>query len=153
MALVLGNVESPEELGEYGASLVVHSTHEQNELDGRGITSIISKAAEMKSCHTVVVNHSSLGKSIIGRLANRLQAGSVSSANSVPSSDGDHIKVKRPVFAGKAIAEFKINTPNRVISLMSNAFPPEKIGSACDVETINFDAPASAVKVVETKKS
>ena len=152
IALVVGESNELDILGEYGAQHVLHYASDIGEMDGNVMTSLVSKAFEEKGCHTVVMNHSSLGKSIVGRVANRLSAGSITSANSVPVADGGSVRIKRPVFAGKAIAEFKINSPNRVISLMSNAFPPEKVAGSCEVESFDTDLPDAMVRIVETKK-
>ena len=59
---------------------------------------------------------------------------------------------RQSVFSGKAIAEYAIKSPKRVLSLSGNSFKPEKIGTTIDVETIEVSIPNSSLKVIEVKR-
>ncbi len=152
VALVLGKVEDDVAfLGTYGASKVYHINESAlNQFDSQVYANVIAQVAEKLDAEVVILNHSSSGKSLLGRLAVRLQAGSVAGANSVPITDGD-FKVKKNVFSGKAIAEFQISSPVKVISLMGNSIPPEANGSAAPVENLDVQIPESRIKVKEIK--
>jgi len=150
-ALVLGQCEDPGSLGSYGATKVIHiSESSLDQFDSGVVSSIIAEVAGKIGANTVVVAHSSTGKSITGRLSVKMNAGVVSGVNSIPSTDGG-FKVKKNVFAGKAIAEVQINTENRVISLMGNAIPPAIVGSAVAAEGMDVSIPQAGVTVVERK--
>jgi len=153
IALVLGEASNAPELGEYGADKVIQVSHEHlKSLDSQVFTTVIAQVAEQVNASTLILSHSSTGKAIAGRLAARLKAGLVSGVNALPESKGDAIQVQKPVFSGKAIAKYQINSPMRILSLMGNAIKPEKIGSLASVESFGADVPAPKVKVLEVKR-
>ena len=151
-ALTLGNVENAGQLGQYGASKVFQVNSDQlNHFDSQLYTNAISSAAQELGAKVIIVSHSSSGKSLLGRLAIRLNAGSVSGVNAVPTVDGGTFRVKKNVFSGKAIAEYELNSEVKVLSLMGNSFPVENVGSDVGVEAINVELPASRIQVKEVK--
>jgi electron transfer flavoprotein alpha subunit len=150
VALVIGTVDSPEQLGKYGASKVIHIDYNGG-FEPSVYASIISQVATKNGCDIVIANHSSNGKSLIGLLGVKMDAGVVSQVNSVPTAEGGTFKVKKPVFSGKAYAEYSVKSTNKVLSLMGNAFPPIEIGASCPVENQSVDIPASKVVIKESK--
>ena len=151
-ALVVGNVNDPGQLGKYGASKVFHMANEAlDNVDSQMLTAAIAGVAQQAGAKVVVVNHSSAGKTVLGRLAVKLNAGSASGVNAIPSIEGSSFKVKKNVFSGKAIAEIEIKSDVKVMSLMGNSLPPEETGAPVEVESISVDLPASKIRVKNTK--
>lgn len=151
-ALVLGTAEGAEELGKYGVSKVYHIASEQlDQFDSQVYTSVIAAAADKVGANTVILGHTSTGKSLLGRLAVRMKAGSVSGVNTVPTNDGA-FKVKKSVFSGKAVAEYEIKSDNRVLSLMGNSLQPEESGESAALESLEVDIPATKVNVKEVQR-
>jgi electron transfer flavoprotein alpha subunit len=151
-ALVLGSAEGAGDLGKYGAAKVLHVADESlDAFDSQVYTAVIAEVATKAGADTVILSHSSTGKSLLGRLAVRLEAGSVSGANAIPTNEGS-FKVKKGVFSGKAIAEYEIRAPKRVLSLMGNSIQPEEVGDAVAVEAIDVEIPASKVSIKEVKR-
>ena len=152
VALVLGNIEDDAAaLGNYGASKVYHINEDGlNQFDSQVYANVMGQAAEKIGAEVIILNHSSSGKSLLGRLAVRFNAGSVAGANSIPTTDGG-FNVKKNVFSGKAIAEYRIMSSIKVISLMGNSIPPESTGSPAVVENLDVQIPESRVKVKEVK--
>ena len=148
-ALTLGGVENAGQLGEYGAS-AVYNVAGVDAFDSQVYTTVIAEAAKEKGATVVVISHTSMGKSLAGRLAVRLGAGMVSGANSVPTI-GSGFEVKKSVFSGKAIAHYDIKSSIKLISLMGNALPPEKMGSSVAVTPLSINVPPSRVTVKEVK--
>ena len=147
IAVVLGSAENPAQLGEYGASKVIHlSDGSFDSYDSQRYLAAISQVATQTNAQVVVLNHSSTGKSLLGGLAVKLNAGTVSGANSIPSVEGG-FSVKKNVFAGKAIAEVSISSDIKVISLMGNSIPPEQVGAAAPVESLSVDLPEAKTTV------
>lgn len=153
VALVLGDAENPEELGKYGASKV-YQVNDPGvaQIDSQVYTSVIAQAAKKIGAQTIVLTHSSTGKSLIGRLAARLDAASVSGVNSVPEKTGDTIKVRKPVFSGKAFADYELKSDYKVISLMGNSLQPSEVAAAAEVETLDVDVPASRLTIKEVDR-
>lgn len=151
-ALCLGTLEDDAaSLGNYGATKVYRVADASlDQLDSQVQAAVIAQVAEQVGAQVVLLSHSSTGKSLIGRVAVKLNAGSVSGINTLPTNDGS-FKVKKNVFSGKAIAEYEINSPVKVLSLMGNSLPPETGGTAATVEAISVEVPASKISVKEVK--
>lgn len=151
IAIVLGEASDVEQLGVYGATRIVHiGDASLNTVDSKAQTQVLSEVAEKVDADTIIVAHSSTGKSLLGRLAAKLEAGSVSGVISLPTIDGG-FKVKKSVFSGKAIAEYNVTTPKRVLSLSGNSFKPEEVGNPINVESMDVTIPTPTIKVLETK--
>ena len=151
-ALVLGSAAGAEELGKYGAQKILHVADTSlDQFDSQVYTAVIASVAGQVGADTLILSHTSTGKSLLGRLAVRLEAGSVSGVNTVPTNDGS-FKVKKGVFSGKAIAEYEIKASRRVLSLMGNSLQPEEVGGAVAVEAASVEVPAAKVAVKEVKR-
>ncbi len=152
-ALVLGPADNLAQLGRYGAQKVWHVTHDHlASFDSQSWAAAIAQAAEKTGASVVIMSHTSTGKSIAGRVAIRLGAGSVSGASQVPSLEGNELHVVKPVFSGKAYATFAIKTEKKVISVMGNAVRPEEVGGEAPVEQLSIEVPAPRVQVVEVQR-
>ncbi len=151
VALTLGTADNAAQLGQYGASKVYQVSNETlNNFDSQSFTTVIADAAKQLGATVVIVSHSSTGKSLVGRLAARLDAGSAAGVNAIPTVDGA-FRVKKNVFSGKAIAEYEINSAVKVLSLMGNSFPPEVVGSDVNPEALDIAVPAAKITVKEVK--
>ena len=154
VALTLGTVEDAGDLGRFGATKVYNAAGEQlNNFDSAVYTAAIAGAADQLGADVIVLSHNSTGKSLVGRLAARLDAGSAPGVNSVPVVDGGSFTVRKAVFSGKAFADVSIKTAKKIISVAGNSIPVEETGSPVSVESISLDLPAARVKVLETKRA
>lgn len=134
-------------LGQYGASKVLVDRSVSHD-DSQQLTNVIAAAANQTGANSVVFSHDLVAKAVAPRLSVRLKAGLVSGAIAVP--EGDAVKVN--VFSGKAFGYVKLNTSNRIISLLPNSIQPEVTGSDCAVEEFSGNAGDQRVKVLDTKK-
>ncbi len=149
--VILGDLNEASELGLYGASKVYQILDEKlNHFDSQVYANVIAQAAEKLNARVLILSHSSSGKSLLGRLAVKLNAGSVAGVNSIPNVDGG-FSVRKNVFSGKAIAEYQIDTDVKVLSLMGNTLQPEKTGVPAEVESLDINVPTSRIKVKEVK--
>jgi electron transfer flavoprotein alpha subunit len=148
-AITLGPVENADILGQYGASKVYNVADTQlSGLDSQVYAAVIAAAAEQLGASLIIVSHTSTGKSLLGRLAARLDAGSVSGVNQLPTNDGS-FKVKKNVFSGKAIAEYELTSDMKVLSLMGNSLKPAVVGADVAPEALDIAVPASRLTVKE----
>ncbi|MGB3547336.1 MAG: electron transfer flavoprotein subunit alpha/FixB family protein [Saprospiraceae bacterium] len=153
VALVLGEADDAGSLGTYGADRVVQVKHTNlTDFDAQVYTAAISEAAKQLEAKLIVLSYSSTGKSLLGRLAARLEAGSAPGVNSLPEVDGDSFTVRKPVFSGKAFADIKITSEVKLIGVIGNSLPPEEMGSPVSAESMDLDLPAGRTKVLETKR-
>ncbi len=148
-AVTMGEVSDAGQLGIYGAAKV-YNVAGVGAFDSQVYSSVLADAAKQLEAQVVIMPVSSTGKAIFGRVAVRLGAGCVSGVNALPNLDGG-FKVKKNVFSGKAVAEYEITTPVKVISLMGNTLPPESTGAAATVEALDIAVPAAKVRVKEVK--
>lgn len=148
-ALVLGSVNDAGQLGAYGAQAVHQSDLAGfDQFDDRDYTHAVAAAAEKLGANTVIVPHSANGRTLLGRLAIKLNAGAVSGVNGlVDTTNG--FTASKGVFSGKAKASINVTTPVRVLSLMGNSIPVEQLGDAVAVTSIDLPAPQNRVKVLE----
>lgn len=151
-AILFNEVENPEQLGQYGITKVFRFSSEQlNGFDSQVYAAAISETAKNLNASLVIIGNSANGKSLLGRLSVRLNAGSVSGVNQIPEGVGTGLKVRKSVFSGKAIAEYLISSPVKVISLMGNSIPPVKSEGTATVENIELPLPQRGVTVKEIK--
>lgn len=152
-ALVLGASSDLTSVSKFGAEKIYHLNDAGlDQFDSQVYTSAISQVANNIGATTVIVLHSANGKSLVGRLAVKLQAGVVSAVNSVPQSNGTELSVNRTVFSGKAIATFAISGQNKVISMMGNSIPVEESGTESAIENITVDIQESKTRRIELSK-
>lgn len=148
VALTIGKAEEAGTLGEYGAKKVLQVNAIEG-FDAQVYANIIAQAAKAEDAKLIVMPHSSSGKSIAGRLAMRLDAGSITGATSLPEQNGDALHVKKNVFSGKGIATYALTGDINVITIQNNTFRPEQVGEAVTPEDFAADIPQSRVTVKE----
>ena len=150
-ALVIGASSNAGELGKYGADKIHTIDHENlHTFDSQVYTKLIVDAASKLNAKTIIVRHSANGKSIEGRLAAKLNAGSVSGVNAVPNTSNGFV-VSKSVYSGKAIANYAINTEVKVLSLMGNAVQPQELGSEVTPSPIELSVDSPKIKLIERK--
>ncbi|MCC7245072.1 MAG: electron transfer flavoprotein subunit alpha/FixB family protein [Saprospiraceae bacterium] len=150
--LTLGTVQDAAQLGKYGASKVLNiADTAYNDFDSQEQAAAIADVAKSRGATVIILSHSSTGKSISGRVAIRLDAGLVSGANALPTISGGAFTVTKGVFSGKAIAEYAITSPIKVVSLMGNAVKPEVSGQPAHVENITTSAAKGRIRVKSVK--
>jgi len=148
IAVALGSVDNPSELGQYGADLVIHDGAEKfDAFDSVQHTKALVLAAKDHHCNLVIIADTANGKSIAGRVAINLEAGLVSMVNALPLSY-DPLMVSRTVFSGKAIAKYQFQTENKVMTLAGNSIKAEKQDRVAEVQKMSFNVPDAMVKVL-----
>ncbi len=153
IALVIGNAQNAGQLGQYGIYKVLHvNSNDTIEFDAQSFTKVICDIALAQGATTVILSNTANGKGLTGRLAIRMNAGSVSGANSLPDLSNGFV-VSKSVYSGKAIVKYNITTPNKVISVMGNSLQPAASGSDITAEQIQVSFPTTKLKVLERKTS
>ena len=152
--LTLGPVEDADQLGKYGATKV-YNVDGPNlaKFDSGTYAAAIAEAAGKVGAKVIVLMHSSTGKSLLGRLAVRLNAGTAPGVNGLPTVAGDSLKVTKPVFSGKAFATVELLTENKIISVAGNSIPVEETGAPVAVDALDLNPPAPKTKVLKTEQA
>ena len=150
-ALVVGPANDAGDLGRFGAEKVYHVNGDAvAKFDSATFTVAIAEAAKQLSATVVVMMHSAAGKNLVGRLAARLEAGSVPGASSLPRMVDGKFVVRKPVFSGKAFADVAVKTEVKLISLAGNSIPVEETGSPVEVTALDISLPQPKTTVVST---
>lgn len=148
LALVVGEATDLAQLGNYGATRVLQVADSSlQSFDSEVYTAVVAQLIEQYAVKVCIFNHSSTGKSLLGRLAARFTAGSVAGVNALPVIEGDSFKVNKLVFSGKAIATYEIKSSLKLLSLTSNVIAPQATTATAEVEQVAVQVPASRVQV------
>jgi electron transfer flavoprotein alpha subunit len=79
-----------------------------------------------------------------------MNAGLVTAVNSLPQ-DGSDFVLRRSLFSGKALADYKVNSDNKVITVIGNTVPPVKAGNTSEIISSDISLGESSITVLETK--
>ncbi|MCX6122954.1 MAG: electron transfer flavoprotein subunit alpha/FixB family protein [Ignavibacteriales bacterium] len=158
IALVIGDQVQAiaGELGGYGVSKVL--IVEQSKLGKYSSTAyakIIAEAAKKEQADIIFLSATAMGKDAAARIAVKLDAGLASDCTAL-KVDGGNIIATRPVYAGKALTEIKINSAVKVFTLRPNVFPAgASTGAAATVEVMDIPLAESdfASLVIETMQA
>jgi len=150
VVFTLGDGSDAAQLGKWGASKVWF-TNTANPTDSQIAANLINQAAEKAGAKYVIMANTSLGKSLAGRLAVKLQASLVSGVTSLPDFSGANPMVSKQVFSGKALASYELTGDKHVLSVMGNSVKPEEIGADVSPEALELSAPNSNLEVIEIK--
>ncbi len=124
VALVVGSgVEAiAKELGNYGASrVVVANDPTLAQHSNLAYAKVIAEVAKKESANIVFIPASAMGKDIAPRVAVKLDAGLASDCVAI-KVEGSEVIATRPVYAGKALLDVKVNTATKVFTLRPNVF-------------------------------
>jgi electron transfer flavoprotein alpha subunit len=154
-AVIVGNsVANPELIGGYGIPKVKLFTNDQLEnYSSSAYTDLVSAYAQKINADIILFSNTALGKDLAPRVAVKLNAGIAADCTEL-NFDNNEYKAIRPIFAGKALAEVKINSTVKVFVLRPNVFPAgDNSGELAEVSIENVDSPNLSVKVIEVKKA
>ncbi len=116
------------ELGRYGAQRVVVVDHPSLAAHSNtACAKVIAEVARKEGAGVVLLSASQMGKDVAPRVAAKLGAGLASDCVSLKAEQGAVI-ASRPVYAGKALIDVKVNTPVQVFTLRPNVFPASPAG-------------------------
>lgn len=145
VAITVGKAEGAETLGQYGASKVYNVAFDGG-FDSQVYTAAIAEGVAKTGATVVVLAHSSSGKTLVGRLAARLDAGSVTAATTLPDLNGG-FNVRKSVFSGKGFATYNLTSAVKIVTIAGNTFRPESVGSNATVENLSASLPAARIRV------
>ena len=155
IALVLGASDHLSDLGNYGANKILNcSASTFSNFDSQVYSNSIAKVANDNGANLIILANSSNGKTLAGRLSVKLNAGSISGANKLPTISGNSMIVSKSVFSGKGVANYEIKSAIKIISLMGNSIKPEQVANNATVESIDIPTatPKITVKSVKTEE-
>ena len=141
IALVIGDQVQAigGELGGYGAARVITvQLPILGKYSSTAYPKIIAEVVKKENANVILFSATAMGRDSAPRVAVKLDAGLASDCTAL-KIDGDNIIATRPVYAGKALTEIKLNTPVKIFTLRPNVFPSGiSTGSAAIIEAIDI---------------
>lgn len=154
IALVIGPSSDAGKLGSYGASRVLHVDDAAlGHFDATSYTKVIVEVAQKENAQLVILADSANGKSMLGMIGVKLNAGALRGVNSVPEKTGTGWTTTRPVFSGKAIAHCQIESSIGVVSIAGNTLKPQATASDVTPENYSVSPVTPATKFIKEDRS
>lgn len=128
------------ELGAYGIRKAVVAEDKRFEkYSTTAYSKIIAQACKEAGANVMLLSATSMGKDLAPRISAKLDAGLVSDCTEI-RVEGGNIIATRPVYAGKALIEVKVNSQIKIFSLRPNVFKPVKTdGATAQVVSVTPD--------------
>lgn len=143
------------EIGQYGAKTVhVGENAALKFYSAEAYVEVLAGFAKTLNPDVILASHTPTGRDFMPRLAARLGVGLASDCISL-AFEGTNIKVRRPVYAGKATAEVEfLGTGPRMATIRANALgiPKPDAGKSCDTAQISVSLGELKTKVLEVVK-
>lgn len=150
-ALVLGDAPAAS-LGAYGAVRVFQVAGDFSRYDGDAVVAALAAGVAAASPKVILAPASYAAKDALPRLVARLGTGQASECTDLRVDSGQVVG-RRPVFAGKALADVRISRSPAVFTVRPNSFPqPAAGGGNAAVVPVAFTAPAPRVDLVARHK-
>lgn len=154
-AVIVGSsISNPEIIGGYGIPNVkILSNPQLENYSSSGYSVLVSEYAAKINADIILFSNTALGKDLAPRVAIKLNAGIAADCTELNFENNEY-KAVRPIFAGKALVEVKINSAVKVFVLRPNVFPAgDNSGESAIVSIENVESPNLNVKVIEVKKA
>lgn len=141
------------DLGKYGAKKVLLAEDAKlSEYTGEGYTLAVEAAAKTVSPDWILGSHTPMGRDLMARASGALAVGLASDCT-VASFSGD-LKVRRPVYAGKATAEVEfLGSGPKMATIRPNALgTPAATGGSAETVAVKVDLGSAKSAFVEAVK-
>ena len=127
------------EIGGYGATkILVVQQPKLGKYSSTAYAKVIAEVAKKEQADVIIFPATAMGKDSAPRVAVKLDAGIASDCIALKVNDGNIIAT-RPVYAGKALTEIKINSAVKVFTLRPNVFPAgTSSGATAPVEVVDI---------------
>ncbi|MBV6494308.1 MAG: Electron transfer flavoprotein subunit alpha [Turneriella sp.] len=120
--------------------------------NGEAYAKAIADVVKNNGFEIVILPHSWIGRDISSRIATLLNTGVISDAVEL-SMDGDRVKIRKPVYSGKAFVTLKVKSSPQVVTIRPNAHPIADAAGAGKIENISVDAATSKAKQIKFEAS
>ena len=151
--VVGGDVENINEISNYGIAKIVHlKNSDLSNYSSSGYTSAVSDYAKETDADYLIFSNTALGKDLAPRVSIRLSAGCIIDCIKLDSSSGELVAT-RPVYAGKALVDVKLNSAKKVITIRPNVFKAVPLDTPLnpEIEVKEISSPDLRTKVIEVK--
>lgn len=153
MVIGEGSKTAATELGKYGVKkAIVAETPQLKFYNPELYTKIIADAVKSENATMILGSATPLGKDLLPKVAARLKVGFTQDCITL-DVDGGKLKVRRPVFAGKALMDFVYESVPQVATARPNSFPIKETGGSAEIVNFSGDAGSSKSNVKKMKQA
>lgn len=142
-----GVTDLAKELGTYGANKIhLTQTSALKLYNGEAYAQVLTEIAKAVSPDIILAAHTPTGRDLMPRLSRRLQVGLATDCISL-TFEGSGIKVRRPVYAGKATVEVEfLGSGPKMATVRPNSLGAGKADPSKSCEVVNVSATPSDQK-------
>jgi electron transfer flavoprotein alpha subunit len=155
-AVIIGNdIENIGDVSKYGISKITHFKNpDLNNYSTSAYSEILSKYAKEISAKCLIFSNTSLGKDLAPHVAIKIDAGILMDCISLKVKNNE-VFTTRPIYAGKALLDIKLNSEIKIITIRPNVFKAVATENNGNKEIIvrEISDLNLKTKVIETKKS
>lgn len=154
-AVAVGNeIDGLDKVGCYGVGKATHFKNSELEnYSPSGYAELVAKFTNENGFDILFFGNTSMGKDLAPRVAVKIDAGLAMDCVAL-NYEGNDIIATRPVYAGKALIDVKINSSKKIFTLRPNVFNPgAPSDNKAEVAVVNVDSPNLSVKVTDMKKA
>jgi electron transfer flavoprotein alpha subunit len=151
-ALLIGSQVEPlaSELGAHGPDSVLIAEHPLLEhYHAEAFAAVLAAAVQKTASEYAFLSATAMGRDLAARAAGRLEAGLASDCTHVEVSGGE-LRLKRPVYSGKAIATVRLAGSPSLATLRPNAFPLAEAPRTPSIEKLAVDLQESRIRARTT---
>lgn len=152
--LVGAEVNNADAVGGYGVSKVAHYKNAELEnYSSSAYAEAVAEYANESGADIVLFANTAMGKDLAPLVCVKIDAGIAMDCVAF-EYESDNIVATRPVYAGKALLDVKLNSGKKVFTIRPNVFAAgEPSGDKAEVTVKDVASPNFASKVIELKKS
>ncbi|MGQ9798289.1 MAG: electron transfer flavoprotein subunit alpha/FixB family protein [Ignavibacterium sp.] len=154
-SVVVGNdINNLNELSKYGLKQVTHIKNEQlANYSPSAYADAIADYAKQNDSKILIFPNTALGVDLAPRVAVKLNAGIAMDCIKLEIKDNDIIAT-RPVYAGKALTNVKLNSDIKIFTIRPNIFKPTIVNSSeIEIKVQPLENPNLKTKVTAFKKA
>ncbi|GAB4128994.1 MAG: electron transfer flavoprotein subunit alpha/FixB family protein [Raineya sp.] len=154
-ALVLGDAQELENLGNYGANKVLHVADARLNVGViQAYANAVAQAVEKEAANVLVLAKSSLGDAVAARVAGKIKAGLASNVVELPDLSAGFV-VKRSIYTGKAFTHTAIHSEKKIVAIKKNIYSVSPTDAKANVEAFSpvLSEADFGVKITQTEKA
>lgn len=154
-AVTVGSsINNLESVGSYGIGKVTHFKNDSlQNYSSSAYSEVLTNYSNEVDANVIFLSNTAMGKDLAPLVSIKINAGLLIDCISLTIDSGEIIGT-RPVYAGKALIDSKINTKRKMLTLRPNVFPIGELeNKQASVEVRMIDNPNLKSRVVEYKKS
>ena len=142
VAIIGADVENmAKELGKYGAQKVhVYKNTALDTYSPDGYAKILAGAIKKQGADVLLMGATSTGKDLAPRVAALLNAAMATDCTEV-ELEGNDLKLKRPMYAGKVKATIRLTSPVKIVTVRPNVYQAVEAPADVQVETVEVEKP------------